>query len=57
MYCLEAAIAGEPVLRELTGALHRASVLPLGQHVWLLSLTEELVEEAVGLGRHRSTEC
>lgn len=40
MYCLEAVIATEPVLRELTGSITEACIVPLGQHLSLLPMTD-----------------
>lgn len=44
MYCLQAAIAREPVLRALAGPLKEAHTVALGQHLSLLPMTDELVE-------------
>jgi hypothetical protein len=40
MYCLEAVIASEPVLRELIGSVREARVVALGQHLSLVPMTD-----------------
>src|SRR4051794_18360432 len=42
MYCLHAVIATESVLRELAGSTAEACIVPLGQHLWLLPMTDAL---------------
>ncbi|MFC1408570.1 hypothetical protein ACEZCY_04655 [Streptacidiphilus sp. N1-12] len=44
MYCLQAAIATESVLRALTRSTTEAHVVPLGQHLWLLPMTDALFD-------------
>ncbi|MER5987056.1 hypothetical protein [Streptomyces sp. NPDC001787] len=50
MYCLQAVIATEPVLRELAGSTTRACVVPLGQHLWLLPMTDALFDAVTVAG-------
>jgi hypothetical protein len=40
MYCLEAVVATEPVLRELAAGVPEARVVLLGQHLSLLPMTD-----------------
>ncbi|MCT9094097.1 hypothetical protein N4G70_35405 [Streptomyces sp. ASQP_92] len=44
MYCLQAVIATESVLRELAGSIAEACIVPLGQHLWLLPMTDVLFD-------------
>ncbi|HKT04203.1 MAG TPA: hypothetical protein VJT31_32160 [Rugosimonospora sp.] len=41
MYRLRAVIAAEHVLRDLAGAFEDAHIVPLGQHLSLLPMTDE----------------
>ncbi|ATZ29321.1 hypothetical protein SLAV_37785 [Streptomyces lavendulae subsp. lavendulae] len=50
MYCLQAVIATEPVLRELAGSTTEACIIPLGQHPWLLPLTDALFDAVTVAG-------
>lgn len=50
MYRLHAAIAAEPVLRELADSLMHARVVPLGQHLSLLAMTDALFDAATSAG-------
>ena len=49
MYCIQAVIATGPVLRELVSALPEARIVPLGQGLSLLPVTDALI--ALRLGR------
>jgi hypothetical protein len=42
MYCLQAVIATESVLRELVGSIEEARIAPLRQHLSLLPVTDAL---------------
>ncbi|WP_326800616.1 hypothetical protein OIE49_00985 [Streptomyces sp. NBC_01788] len=42
MYCLQAVIATESVLRKLADSITEACIVPLGQHLWLLPMTDAL---------------
>jgi hypothetical protein len=44
MYCLEAVVATEPVLHALAGSLEVAHIVPLGQHLSLLPMTDVLFD-------------
>jgi hypothetical protein len=44
MYCLQAVIATESVLRKLAGSTTEACIVPLGQHLWLLPMTDALFD-------------
>lgn len=44
MYCLQAVIATESVLRELAGSTTEARIVPLGQDLWLLPMTDALFD-------------
>ncbi|WP_330334724.1 hypothetical protein OHS33_36535 [Streptomyces sp. NBC_00536] len=44
MYCLQAAIATESVLRELAGSTTEARIVPLGQDLWLFPMTDALFD-------------
>ncbi|MFJ8073816.1 hypothetical protein ACIQ7Q_07735 [Streptomyces sp. NPDC096176] len=50
MFCLQAVIATESVLRELAGSTTEACIVPLGQHPWLLPMTDALptTRQAIG---------
>ncbi|MER5549772.1 hypothetical protein ABT072_47120 [Streptomyces sp. NPDC002589] len=50
MYCLQAVIATESVLRELAGSITEASIVPLGQHLWLLPMTDALFDTVAAAG-------
>ncbi|MBM7774501.1 hypothetical protein JOD54_004705 [Actinokineospora baliensis] len=39
-YSLQAVIASEPVLRDLAGTIEQARIVPLGQHLSLLPMTD-----------------
>ena len=43
MYCIQAVIATDPVLRELAAALPEACIVPLGRHLSLLPMTDALL--------------
>jgi hypothetical protein len=43
-YCLEAVVATELVLRGWAGSIREARIVPLGQHLSLLPLTDELFD-------------
>jgi hypothetical protein len=42
VYCLQAAIATEPVLRDLAGTIREARIVPIGQQLCLLPMTDAL---------------
>jgi hypothetical protein len=42
VYCLEAVIGSEPVLRELAGSMPKARIVSLRQGLWLLPMTDAL---------------
>ena len=44
MYCIQAVIATGPVLRELVSALPEARIVPLGQGLSLLPVTDALID-------------
>jgi hypothetical protein len=44
MYCLQAVIATDPVLRELAATMPEACIVPLGQHLSLLPMTDVLFD-------------
>ncbi|MFF7157434.1 hypothetical protein [Streptomyces sp. NPDC008139] len=44
MYCLQAVIAAESALRELAGSTTEACIVPLGQRLWLLPMTDALFD-------------
>ncbi|MFE3648979.1 hypothetical protein ACFXO2_14250 [Streptomyces sp. NPDC059152] len=44
MYCLQAVIAAKPVLSELIGSVEDAHVVPLGQQLSLLPMTDVLFD-------------
>jgi hypothetical protein len=44
MYCLQAAIATEAVLRDLAATAAEARIVPVGQHLWLLPMTDALFD-------------
>ncbi|MCZ4102509.1 MULTISPECIES: hypothetical protein [Streptomyces] len=50
MYCLQAVIATESVLRELVGSTAGACIVPLGQHLWLLPMTDALFDAVTVAG-------
>jgi hypothetical protein len=50
MYCLQAVIATESVLRELAGSTTKACIIPLGQHLWLLPMTDALFDAVAVAG-------
>ncbi|MEU9108150.1 hypothetical protein AB0D54_28245 [Streptomyces xanthophaeus] len=50
MYCLQAVIATESVLRELAGSTIGACIVPLGQHLWLLPMTDALFDAVSAAG-------
>lgn len=50
MYCLQAVIATESVLRELAGSTAEARIVPLGQHLWLLPMTDALFDAVTVAG-------
>lgn len=50
MYCLQAVIATESVLRKLAGSTTEASIVPLGQHLWLLPMTDALFDAGTAAG-------
>ncbi|NEA72598.1 hypothetical protein C8250_015340 [Streptomyces sp. So13.3] len=50
MYCLQAVIATESVLRELAGSMTEACIVPLGQHLWLLPMTDALSDAVAVAG-------
>jgi hypothetical protein len=43
-YRLEAVVATELVLREWAGSIREARIVPLGQHLWLLPMTDKLFD-------------
>lgn len=49
-YRLQAVIATEPVLRELIGSVKDARVVPLGQHLSLLPMTDVLIDAVTVAG-------
>lgn len=50
MYCLQAVIAAEPVLRELVGSVQDAHVVPLGQHLSILPMANALFDAITVVG-------
>lgn len=50
MYCLEAVVATEPVLRELAAGVPEARVVLLGQHLSLLPMTDALFDAVTAAG-------
>lgn len=50
MYCLQAVIATQSVLRELTATVTKARIVPLGQHLSLLPMTDTLFEAVTVAG-------
>jgi hypothetical protein len=50
MYCLEAVIASQLVLRELASSNQQAHIVALGQHVSLLPMTDALHDAATVAG-------
>ncbi|GAB3744428.1 hypothetical protein GCM10027598_78990 [Amycolatopsis oliviviridis] len=50
MYCLQAAIAAEPVLRALAGSVEEARIVPLGQRLFLLPMTDEFFDAVTVAG-------
>ncbi len=44
VYCLQAVIATESALRKLAGSTMEACIVPLGQHLWLLPMTDALFD-------------
>lgn len=50
MYCLQAVIATESVLRELAGSIAVACIVPLGQHLWILPMTDALFDAVTATG-------
>jgi hypothetical protein len=50
MYCLEAVIARESVLRELAGSNTEAHIVPLGQHLSLMPMTAALFDAVTVAG-------
>jgi hypothetical protein len=50
VYCLQAVIATESVLRELAGSTTEACIVPLGQHLWLLPMTDALFDDVTVAG-------
>jgi hypothetical protein len=50
MYCLQAVIATGSVLRELTVTVTKARIVPLGQHLWLLPVTDALFKAVTVAG-------
>ncbi|MFF8646523.1 hypothetical protein [Streptomyces sp. NPDC015345] len=50
MYCLQVVIAAESVLRELAGSTTEACIIPLGQHLWLLPMTDALFDVVTAAG-------
>ncbi|WP_433467420.1 hypothetical protein [Spirillospora sp. CA-128828] len=50
MYCLQAVIATEPVLRELAVTAAEARIVPLGQRLSLLPMTDALFEAVTVAG-------
>lgn len=52
-HSLEAVIATEPVLRELAGPIKEAHIVPLGQHLSLLPMTDEFFDAITSAGAPR----
>ncbi|KOU39606.1 hypothetical protein [Streptomyces sp. WM6378] len=50
MYCLQAVIATESVLRKLADSATEACIVPLGQHLCLLPMTDALFDAATAAG-------
>jgi hypothetical protein len=50
MYRLQAVIAAEHVLRDLADAFENARIVPLGQHLSLLPMTDELFDAVTVAG-------
>jgi hypothetical protein len=53
MYCLQAVVAIEHVLSELVGAIEDAHIVPLGQHLSLLPMTDALFDAVTVAGTPR----
>jgi hypothetical protein len=49
-YCLQAISASEPVLRELAGSIKEARIVPLGQHLSLVPMTDALFDAITVVG-------
>ncbi|OLF07431.1 hypothetical protein BLA60_28005 [Actinophytocola xinjiangensis] len=49
-YCLQAVIASEPVLRDLADTIEEARIGPLGQHLWLLPMTDAFFDAVTVAG-------
>ncbi|MFJ9713359.1 hypothetical protein [Streptomyces sp. NPDC101234] len=50
MYCLQAVIATQSVLRELAGSTTEARIVPLSQHLWLLPMSNALFDAVTVAG-------
>ena len=50
MYCLQAVIATESVLRELAATVTKARIVPLGQHLSLSPMTDALLKAVTAAG-------
>ena len=50
MYCLQAVIATESVLRELAATVAKARIVPLGQHLSLLPMTDAQLKAVTAAG-------
>ncbi|WP_020663086.1 hypothetical protein [Amycolatopsis benzoatilytica] len=50
MYCLQAVIATEPVLRALAGSVEAARIVPLDQNLFLLPMTDQLFDAVTVVG-------
>jgi hypothetical protein len=50
MYCLQAVIAAESVLRELAATVAKARIVPLGQHLSLLPMTDAQLKAVTAAG-------
>lgn len=50
MYCLQAVIATESVLRELAATVTKARIVPLGQHLSLLPMTDAQLKAVTAAG-------
>ncbi|QFZ19662.1 hypothetical protein [Saccharothrix syringae] len=53
MYCLEAVVAGEAVLRELAGSVRQARIVALDGHVSLLPMTDAFSDAVTVAGAPR----
>jgi hypothetical protein len=48
MYCLQAVIATEPVLRKLAGSFEEAYIVPVGQRLSLIPMTDAFFDAVTG---------